>query len=304
MAEPQTKKVEKKEGPSVAQKSRRLGWKYGAGVAVATAALVAAMVFQRCGGEPQVEGPVTACPPAVTCPAEPVKGDSNCELEKGEHDMWSKNWDPESCGYCGDRAQQEWETPQNCPVDFACGDGEVQRRAKVYGAVVRTQEGENSTYSLGTVEHSESCREGAENYCEADCPTKETARTGRGGRRDTPATTAATTKRPPVSSGGACESAVRSAAGQVYARISSQVTTSSGSIKSALGAADVPVMVSVSVRISESGVPSIVGASATCGGSSCPQSANIRSMAGLDVQGLTVANGGPACTLSVPVRLR
>lgn len=303
MVEPKTK-VEKKDKPTATEKSRRLGWRFGAAATIATAALVAAMVFQRCGGEPQVEGPVT-CPPAVTCPAAPVKGDSNCELEKGEHDMWSENWDPESCGYCGDRNQQEWETPQTCPVDFACGDGEVQRRAKVYGAVVRTQAGENTTYSLGTLEVTESCRDGAENYCEADCPTKGTVRTGpRTGRRDTPAASATATKRPPRSSGGACESAVRSAAGQVYARISSQVTTSSGSLKSALGAADVPVMVSVSIRISESGVPSIVGASASCGGSSCPQSANIRGIAGLDVQGLTVANGGPACTLSVPVRLR
>lgn len=305
MAEPTQKKVEKKDKPTVAEKSRRLGWRFGVGATVATAALVAAMVFQRCGGEPQVEGPVTECPPAATCPAAPVKGDSNCELEKGEHDMWSQNWDPESCGYCGDRQQQEWETPQTCPVDFACGDGEVQRRAKVYGAVVRTEEGETSTYSLGTVEHTESCQQNSPNFCEADCPTARTGRTGPRRDRDRGQPAATTTRPPrPTPAGGACEAQVRSAAGQVYARISSQVTTSSGSIKSALGAADVPVMVSVSIRISESGVPTIVGASARCGGSSCPSSANIRSLAGLDVQGLTVANGGPACTLTVPVRLR
>lgn len=306
MAEPTQKKVARKEKPTAAEKSRRLGWRFGVGAGIATAALVAAMVFQRCGGEPQVEGPVTECPPAVTCPAEPVKGDNNCELEKGEHDMWSQNWDPESCGFCGDRAQQQWETPQTCPVDFACGDGEIQRRAKTYGAVVKTVEGENTTYSLGTVELSESCNERADNFCEADCPNKGSSsrRTPRKNNGDRPQPVA-TTKTPPRSSGGACDSTVRREAGQVYARISSQVTSAGGSIKDALGAPGVPVSVAVTIRLSESGVPTIVGnGSATCGGSACPSGANIRSIAGLDVSGLTVATGGQSCTLTVPVRLR
>lgn len=305
MAEPKQTNVAKKEKPTAAEKSRRLGWRFGVGAGIATAALVAAMVFQRCGGEPQVEGPVTACPPAVTCPAEPVKGDNNCELEKGEHDMWSPNWDPASCGYCGDANQQQWETPQTCPVDFACGDGELQRRAKTYGAVVRAGEGESATYSLGTLELSESCNERADNYCEADCPTRSgsrrTPRTGGGTPRPDPTAT----KAPPVSSGGACDADVRKNAGQVYARISSQVTASASSIKGALGAPGVSVVVSIPVSISSSGVPTISGnGSARCGGESCPSSANIRSIAGLDVSGLTVDSRGRSCTLSVPVRLR
>jgi hypothetical protein len=304
MAEPQAKKVEKKDKPTVAEKSRRLGWRFGVGATIATAALVAAMAFQRCGGEPQVEGPVVDCPPAVTCPAAPAKGDNNCELEKGEHDMWSQNWDPESCGFCGDRAQQEWETPQTCPVDFACGDGEVQRRAKTYGAIVKTVEGENTTYHLGTVDISESCREGADNFCGADCPTatKRTGRTGPRRDRDRPEPVA-TTKRPPRA-GGACDSSVTGGATSLYSRVIRQVTSSSGSIKGALNAGQAPVQVAVRVRISESGVPTVVGASATCGGSRCNGSANIVNLAGVNVGGISVSNGGPACTLTIPVTLR
>ncbi len=303
MVEPKTK-VEKKDKPNATEKSRRLGWRFGAAATIATAALVAAMVFQRCGGEPQVEGPVTTCPPAVTCPAVPVKGDNNCELEKGEHDMWSENWDPESCGYCGDRMQQEWETLQTCPVDFACGDGEVQRRAKTYGAIVKTVEGENTTYHLGTVDISESCREGADNYCESDCPTKSAGRIGpRAGRRGTHAAPVVTTSRPPMA-GGACDSSVTGGATSLYSRVIRQVSSSSGSIRNALNAGQAPVSVSVRVRISESGVPTVVGASATCGGSACSGTANIVNLAGINVGGISVSNGGATCTMSIPVTLR
>jgi hypothetical protein len=302
MAEPQ-QKVERKDKPTAAEKSRRLGWRFGAGAALATTALVAALAFQRCGAEPQVEGPA-ACPPAVTCPAAPAKGDNLCELEKGEHDSRSENWDPESCGYCGDRIQQEWETPQFCPVDFACGDGEVQRRAKVYGAIVRTMEGENASYSIGTLEVTESCNERDANYCEADCPAKSTGRAAPRRDRDRPAPVATATKQPPRASGGACDSSVTANATSLYSRVIRQVGSASGSIKSALQAEQAPVSVSVRVRISESGVPTVVGASASCGGSPCRGSADIVSLAGVNVGGISVSNGGPACTMSVPVSIR
>lgn len=305
MAEPQQKNVRSK--PTAADKSRKLGWKFGVGTGAATAALLAAILFRTCSGEPQVEPIQQNCPEAVVCPAAPVKGDNNCELDKGEHDMWSPNWDPASCGYCGDGEQQSWESPETCPVDFHCGDGELQRRSTVFGAVVRTGEGENEVYSLGTIELSESCNERADNYCQDDCPTTG-RRPERTGRRDhdrpNPSGTTATADRPPRS-GGACSDRVRRGASAVYARISSQVSTSSGSIRSALGVENVPVTISVSVNVSASGTTSVAGASARCGGGRCPNSANIRSIAGLDLQGITIANqDGSACTLSVPASLR
>ncbi len=289
-------------------KAKRLGWKFGAGAGLATAAMVATLFFRSCG--PQTEGPITPppeCPTAVTCAAEPAVGDNNCELTKGEHDVVSENWDPESCGFCGDGIRQSFETVENCPVDFTCGDGKVQNRAKVYGAIVQTGTGENATYALGTKTiPAESCRVSSDNYCEADCPTKGGNARGAGSAR-TPAKGAGTgvAVRPPRETpGGPCGAGVRSGAGDLISRVSSSISSSSGAIKSAAGVGSVPVTVVVSVRISSSGVPTLAGSSASCGGQGCPNSINPASVAGLSLAGVTVAGAESSCTLSIPVKLR
>lgn len=104
--------------------------------------------------------------------------------------------------------------------------------------------------------------------------------------------------------GGPCEGNRVPGAGPLIARVSSQVTSASTTIKNALGAPGVPVMVSVAIDISASGVPTIRGASASCGGSSCPSSANIVSLSGLNVSGITTGSPPRACYIAVPVRLR
>lgn len=72
-----------------------------AALAVVAGGAVASL-FWRFG--PQHEEPVKVqCP---ECPPVPQRGDLKCMVEQGEADPLSPNFDPESCGYCGDGIQQ------------------------------------------------------------------------------------------------------------------------------------------------------------------------------------------------------
>jgi len=207
--------------PDAAKPKRNYFGVKNAVVAGAGALLIAA-VFARAGCDGQdrlVQGPdrpvgvvvpmPTAIPVAVCSP--PVKGDNNCEREKGEHDLNSKNWDPQSCGYCGDRIAQDFETAEECPVDFACGNGRVDRNV-VYGAYLAPRE-ENGVYSLGTLTVAESCRESDSAYCASDCGRGTSPRAAGSGRRtegDRPPRADTTDVRPPSGGGGACPTEVLS----------------------------------------------------------------------------------------------
>lgn len=90
----------------------------------------------------------------------------------------------------------------------------------------------------------------------------------------------------------------------LISRISGQVSTASGTLRDGLGASRVPVTVTVTVNISASGVPSLRGASARCGGSSCPQQPNLVSLAGLDLSGISTGIPTNPCYMLVPVQLR
>ena len=90
----------------------------------------------------------------------------------------------------------------------------------------------------------------------------------------------------------------------LISRVTSQVTSASGSIRNALSAGQAPVTVSVRVNISSSGVPTVAGASARCGGSACSGSANIVSMAGINVSGIQTGSPSRECYIIVPVQLR
>ena len=63
---------------------------------------VAALFWRGCGPkeEPIQRTECTECAPA------PLKGDLVCVPEQGEADPLSPNFDPESCGYCGDGVRQ------------------------------------------------------------------------------------------------------------------------------------------------------------------------------------------------------
>jgi hypothetical protein len=179
---------------------------------------VAALIFAIRSCKPEPER-IPTPPPPVPCPADPVRGDNICDIDRGEHDPMGRFYDPASCGYCGDgnilrdprdsnqetnaleirstdpRASQP--QPENgpkrivCDFDYHCGNGTVDRDA-LYGVLVRpTVDG--GVYSFGYQRVTESCTPNSPNHCPADCggQTPQPADTRRGGTtrrggRDTP----------------------------------------------------------------------------------------------------------------------
>jgi hypothetical protein len=129
----------------------------------------------------------------------PLKGDGQCEVDKGEHDPHSPTFDPQSCGYCGDGLRNVWtvfsmvegqpirevevgrETAESCPVDFHCGNGTKELRPVVYGGIIAPR-ADGGVYTYGNITIQESCNPTDSNYCSDDCggPTK-VAPTVRGG---------------------------------------------------------------------------------------------------------------------------
>lgn len=130
--------------------------------------------------------------PCPKVPAAPVKGDNVCELDKGEHDPASPNWDPKSCGYCGDDIQQDWETKDTCPVDFLCEKGNESYWKKTFGTYKDLGDGK---MVLTTIRVTKRCKKSESN-------------TGRRRRRRTTVTTTPrpmdTTPTVAVKPGGPC----------------------------------------------------------------------------------------------------
>lgn len=176
--------------PNAAKPARNyFGVKNAVVAGLGLAAVVALFARAGCDGQDRlVEGPERRVGVAVTVPsvptvipvcASPTKGDNVCDREKGEHDVNSKNWDPQSCGYCGDLIRQDFETAEACPVDFHDGNGRVERNV-VYGAYIAPRD-DGGVYSLSTITISESCRESDPNYAAADCAGRGGARPGGSG---------------------------------------------------------------------------------------------------------------------------
>jgi hypothetical protein len=273
-----TEKLEAGKGGSPAaapekatQKSRRFGIGAAAATLVGTAGIAALIFARSCGPSGPDRLPVaveTATPAPVVQNNCPQPGE-RCNLELGEHDPHSSMWSPAKCGYCGDNIQQAWETADNCPVDFHCGDGNVNR-GTIYGAYIAPG-AQGGAYSLGTITVTESCTSGDTAFCEADCPAPRggaaPATSGSGGRRTGRRDTAepgsvATTVAPP--SGGLCDSEVTS---RFMNRVSSSLLGNPSAARSAAGATDQTVRASVSISISN-GVPRVSAIRVSCPGCS------------------------------------
>lgn len=283
--------------------SKYFGVKNTIAMAVGVAA-VAALFAKSCGdkgGQDRPAPPPVASVQAVQCPA-PVPG--NCNLTLGEHDFGSPNWAPAKCGYCGDGVTegQQWETPQNCPVDFHCGDGVCASgtNAQVYGAVVRSDAG---AFSIGTVTITESNDPTSPNYCEADCgtrgvrapaPARSGGRTDRRGPREDPGPAATATTPGPATTGCPLEVMQR-----IQPRISSSLMGNPGAARSAAGAdSNTVVRARVSVRVSN-GSATVTGVSLSCPGGACaggPYSGTIN-LAGIPAGS---ANCSDSVTVNIP----
>ncbi|MBN1169758.1 hypothetical protein JXA56_01930 [Candidatus Micrarchaeota archaeon] len=94
-----------------------------------------------------------------------LRGDGNCQPELGERDPLSRNYDPESCGYCGDGKRQPWKTAVQCPVDFACGNGVLDKNV-TFAILDKKPDGR---YMFSTITKNESCEEYSMGYCREDC---------------------------------------------------------------------------------------------------------------------------------------
>ncbi len=75
-------------------------------------------------------------------------------------------------------------------------------------------------------------------------------------------------------------------------------------LRSALGAGDQDVLVTVRVGVTTAGAVSVRSATASCSGQTCPQSADILGTSQLSLQGVTVPGVERDCYADVPVTIR
>jgi hypothetical protein len=310
---------------SIKKPKRELGIKFFAGAVAVTAAIAFSSAWKG-RREPATE-PILDCWDKVTCPSNPVKGDNKCELRHGENDPLSKNFDPQSCGYCGDGVRQVtaktgaapymdadsliWmqnvterptETPESCPVEFHCGNNRLDIGA-TYGAVVE----DDGAFSIGTITINESCRTESKNLCVPDCRERRHAR-----MVEQP-------DEPPVPTWGSvltCPSEIATestrdivsarslGAGSVLGRIAGTIREHSVALRTTLAVdpAD-ELKVLVSMRVSPSGVLTLTGVSTTCNNSPCGSHAVAMSALGLSLGGLSVGGPGRECYWTVAMRV-
>jgi hypothetical protein len=253
----------------------RYGIKNGVAMTIGVAA-VAALVFTRgCGdkgGQDRLPPPV---PVEKKCPA-PVP--DKCNLELGEHDPFSPNWAPAKCGFCGDGIIQPWETQEKCPVDFHCGNGEVDRNA-VFGAVIEPKEA-GGVYKIDYVTITESCKPADTAYCEADCPTKAgPAGSARKPRTPREPSGAAPVETAPAASGGQCKPEI---SGKFFGRARSNLNNQIEAVRTQAGSTGQSVLAHVAISVS-SGVPAVKGIRLECsgckGGTINPTTVNLSGLA-------------------------
>lgn len=293
------------------KEARKTGWQVGAVVGIGVAAVAAALLFQKCSSQGGQDRP--APPPCVQCESAPVKGDNRCEVEKGEHDPLSPTWDPQSCGYCGDGNRQPFEISSRdpraaqaqpasgprlvvCDADFHyCGNGRKDDAAQY--AVMVPPESDGGLWSFGLSDRpAESCRRGAENYCEADCAGSAPAPADTGRR------TERRTERPdrpdrPAQPGraGPCDAGVSTSTFSARAR--DNLTGNSGAVRNAVGAQpSQAVTVRVSITVGPDGRPTVTGASASCAGCS---GGDVRGM--INLAGLATTAPGEQCSTGFTV---
>ena len=313
----EVKQPDKKESPAKADDGKKMGWKVPAVVGLGAAAVAAAILFQTCGGRSGGPDRLPPPTPCVACAPAPVKGDNNCEVDKGEHDQLSPTWDPQSCGYCGDGNRQQWEISSRdprasaaqpaapgirlvvCDVDFHyCGNGQRDGEAQ-YGAMVPPPQ-DGGVWSLGLVSRpAESCRRGADNYCESDCGGTAPAPADTGRRTGTRTERPERPDRPPVQPGrtSACDPGISTAVFSARAR--DQLTGNSGAVRNAVGAQpSQAVTVRVSVTIGADGRPSVSGASGSCAGCA---GGDVRGM--INLSGLSTTAPGESCSSGFTVNI-
>ncbi|MEW6035454.1 MAG: hypothetical protein AB1529_02475 [Candidatus Micrarchaeota archaeon] len=260
--------------------------------------------------EPQTEPNHRECPEAPLSEPRPARGDGRCELDKAEADPRSANWDPESCGYCGDGIAQEWEQPSwasrieqrkfVCDVDFHCGNG-VEDHDQPYEALVRRDGG---VFEFGTISITETCAD-----CSRDCVEPAPRRTRRVREPEpvpisVPASLWSCPTQVATDESRDVVSAQSPTVQSVIRRITGAISGRARELRSALGVNETTeVDVRFSILVSESGVLTLQSASASCGGVRCGDHTTIVSSSRLSLNGLTLGSPGERCNWVLTVRV-
>lgn len=319
------------------QKKQRRSLKFPILTAV-TAAAVAALMWHRCV-PPKTE--TIQKPMPKICVAPPEKGDNKCEVSKGEADPLSPTFDPKSCGYCGDEIRQikaengsgiildldtlqyvqevterPSETPENCPVDFHCGNMRVDFRG-VFAAVVEFTEekGEERTkkYKYGTVLKTETCNPKQDNYCKSDCRLLKPVANGKEEEEEeveevepvapksygtfTCPSQVGVDSRESISTNSASARAV-------IRRAIGAVRENAPKIRETMNAEPSDkVHAILSLLISPNGAVSLRHISASCQGEDCEKALDLKGIVSLSFDGMLVSAPGTECYWTLHVRV-
>lgn len=278
--------------PNEPQKDRsRLKFGLACGLAVAgiVGAFTWAALSRSCKPGPEKIITKTRVVQKDDCPKaekKPVKGDDVCELDKGEHDPLSPNWDPKSCGYCGDDIQQSWESKETCPVDFLCEKGNESYWRKTFGTYKDLGDGK---LVLTTIKITKKCKKG-------DAVSSHRRRRRRNGSGMKPDDMEPVMRpRPVVSSGGVCPKQPSAQFTAVKRSIRRNLGSSTSTIWSkypALRSQNAKAY--VTLRISSSGT--VTGVSVSVAGK--PFSAGSVGLSGLVGRSIGYSPGS-SCTLTV-----
>jgi hypothetical protein len=291
------------------------------------------------------EEPIMNLPPVPRPTAPPDCGpemeDMRCELNKGEADPHSATFDPVSCGYCGDGIRQVTsstgsrpfldidtmtlvqevterpsETPENCPVEFHCGNG-VQDFRQVYGAwlpPIAVEHGDpvaiNEGYTLGTKIITENSRD-----CPADVKRNGSSRRDaeqETGAREEPGAALPSSyswRCPALMAPESSDEMVNLHSSSVWSalsRINGAINNNATALRQALDPAGIAgrVDVHLTIRIGPRGHMQLSGISATCDATPCGDSVSIINSTELSLNGLVMGAPGTECywslTLHVP----
>ena len=137
--------------------------------AFAVVSLFKLSAFQA--AKPEPEKPITQYTPKKAV-LTAKKGDGRCLYKFGERTPEASNYDPKSCGQCGNGKVDDFETPESCPADYhRCGNGKKDGEASYSVLSSKAVKGQ-TVYYYETITKTESCDQSSPHYCHEDCAPK------------------------------------------------------------------------------------------------------------------------------------
>lgn len=267
----------------------------------------------------------------------PRRGDSRCETAKGEADPLSPNFDPESCGYCGDEIRQVLaqsggkpylepetgimyqnvterpsESAETCPVDFHCGDRRLQSR-HAYGAWVEFPVGngdagpQSVAYRLGVKIVTETRGSCPRDYLPSNGNRDAGASEEDAGPEPAPPQHNSNFYCPSLMAPTRNEMANLHSASvwSVISRVNGSIIGHASDIRNALSLMDPDAKVDVRVmlRVAPSGLVYLESMSATCDSQPCGNQLALLNASQISLDGLLMGSPGTDCYWIMNVRV-